>query len=61
MVTGGVEPTELSMQTWFKVGAQCVGLGSQLFSNDIIQGERWSELTARAADCVSIARRLKGK
>ncbi|HQQ96360.1 MAG TPA: bifunctional 4-hydroxy-2-oxoglutarate aldolase/2-dehydro-3-deoxy-phosphogluconate aldolase [Cyclobacteriaceae bacterium] len=61
MVTGGVEPTELSMSSWFNAGAQCVGLGSQLFSHDIILGERWSELTSRAADCVSIARQLKGR
>lgn len=37
MVTGGVEPTESSLKEWFGVGANAVGLGSQLFKdmNDI--------------------------
>lgn len=61
MVTGGVEPSEISMKSWFAAGAQCVGLGSQFFSPDIIQADRWSELTMRAADCISIARRLKAQ
>lgn len=33
MVTGGVEPTEASLQEWFSAGANAVGLGSQLFKN----------------------------
>ena len=30
-VTGGVEPTEESLNEWFSAGANAVGLGSQLF------------------------------
>jgi len=33
MVTGGVEPTEASLQEWFSAGVNAVGLGSQLFKN----------------------------
>lgn len=33
MVTGGVEPTEESLQSWLGSGVQAVGLGSQLFKN----------------------------
>lgn len=33
MVTGGVEPTEASLQEWFSSGVNAVGLGSQLFKN----------------------------
>lgn len=33
MVTGGVEPTEASLEEWFSAGANAVGLGSQLFKN----------------------------
>jgi 2-dehydro-3-deoxyphosphogluconate aldolase/(4S)-4-hydroxy-2-oxoglutarate aldolase len=60
MVTGGVEPTEESMKRWYDAGAQCVGLGSQLFTGEIIQGERWSELTSQTVHCLTLARRLKG-
>lgn len=31
MVTGGVEPTEESIEEWFSAGVNAVGLGSQLF------------------------------
>lgn len=33
MVTGGVEPTEASLEEWFSAGVNAVGLGSQLFKN----------------------------
>lgn len=59
MVTGGVEPNEVSLRSWFTAGVQCVGLGSQFFSPDIIQAERWSELTNRTTNCLSIVSRLK--
>jgi 2-dehydro-3-deoxyphosphogluconate aldolase/(4S)-4-hydroxy-2-oxoglutarate aldolase len=31
MVTGGVEPTEVSLREWFGAGVNVVGIGSQLF------------------------------
>lgn len=34
MVTGGVEPTEESLRSWFQAGVNCVGMGSQLFNTD---------------------------
>lgn len=34
MPTGGVEPTEENLSAWFKAGAFCVGMGSQLFVKD---------------------------
>jgi 2-dehydro-3-deoxyphosphogluconate aldolase/(4S)-4-hydroxy-2-oxoglutarate aldolase len=33
MVTGGVEPTEASLNEWFGAGVNVVGMGSQLFKN----------------------------
>lgn len=47
MPTGGVKPTEENLSTWFKAGASCVGMGSQLFvKNDKgeFDVERISEL-----------------
>ena len=32
MVTGGVEPTSESLNSWFRAGVTAVGIGSQLFS-----------------------------
>lgn len=34
MVTGGVEPTADSLNTWFGAGVTAVGLGSQLFTGE---------------------------
>src|SRR6185436_1455220 len=34
MITGGVEPTEQNLSAWFKAGATCVGMGSQLFTKE---------------------------
>ncbi|WP_268223052.1 bifunctional 4-hydroxy-2-oxoglutarate aldolase/2-dehydro-3-deoxy-phosphogluconate aldolase [Sinomicrobium oceani] len=31
MPTGGVEPTEDNLSSWFKAGVHCVGIGSKLF------------------------------
>ncbi|WP_417590834.1 bifunctional 4-hydroxy-2-oxoglutarate aldolase/2-dehydro-3-deoxy-phosphogluconate aldolase [Owenweeksia hongkongensis] len=32
MPTGGVEPTEDNLNSWFSAGAMCVGMGSKLFA-----------------------------
>lgn len=36
MPTGGVQATEESITTWFKAGASCVGMGSQLLRDSFI-------------------------
>lgn len=44
MPTSGVEPNEESIEKWFASGVVAVGLGSQLFTKDMIAGKRWNEL-----------------
>lgn len=34
MPTGGVSPTQESLQSWFSAGVTCVGIGSQLIAKD---------------------------
>ncbi|TGE18966.1 beta/alpha barrel domain-containing protein [Hymenobacter elongatus] len=34
MVTGGIEPDPATLAEWFRAGATCVGIGSQLFKSD---------------------------
>ncbi len=36
MPTGGVDTTEESLKSWFDAGATCVGIGSQLITNEIL-------------------------
>ena len=44
MVTGGVEPTKESIGQWISSGATCVGLGSQLFTSEIINERNYQKL-----------------
>ena len=59
MITGGVEPTESNLLSWFKAGAMCVGLGSQLFTKEILEKKDWTTLQQRVSDALQIIQRLK--
>jgi len=59
MITGGVEPTEQNLTAWFKAGATCVGLGSQLFTKDILERKDWNTLEQRVADALKIIRAIR--
>lgn len=45
MVTGGVKPTRDNLEGWFKAGATCVGMGSNLFPADAVKAGEWSRIT----------------
>ncbi len=45
MPTSGVEPSGESIEKWFASGVVAVGLGSQLFTKDMVAGKKWDELT----------------
>lgn len=59
MITGGVEPTEQNLSAWFKAGATCVGLGSQLITSGIIQNNNWEELSRKTAEAVALVQQIK--
>jgi 2-dehydro-3-deoxyphosphogluconate aldolase / (4S)-4-hydroxy-2-oxoglutarate aldolase len=59
MITGGVEPTEESFRSWFDAGATCVGLGSNLFSRDILENKDYARLEKRVRQCLDIVRKLR--
>jgi 2-dehydro-3-deoxyphosphogluconate aldolase / (4S)-4-hydroxy-2-oxoglutarate aldolase len=59
MITGGVEPNEKNLSAWFKSGAMCVGLGSQLFTKDIIETKNWSQLQQKVADSLQIIQQVR--
>ncbi|MDD4498911.1 MAG: bifunctional 4-hydroxy-2-oxoglutarate aldolase/2-dehydro-3-deoxy-phosphogluconate aldolase [Bacteroidales bacterium] len=45
LVTGGVEPREENLREWFKAGATCVGMGSALFTKELLIANDWSGIT----------------
>lgn len=59
MITGGVEPNEKSLGAWFGAGAMCVGLGSQLFTKEIIDNNDWQQLQRKVEESLTIIRQLK--
>ena len=59
MPTGGVEPTMENMGEWFSAGATCVGIGSNLFTKDLVTGKEWKRLTKRIAAAVKMVKMLK--
>ena len=59
MITGGVEPNRDSLGAWFRAGAACVGMGSQLFSKDILASRNWPLLRQRISDSLAVAREVR--
>jgi 2-dehydro-3-deoxyphosphogluconate aldolase/(4S)-4-hydroxy-2-oxoglutarate aldolase len=58
MITGGVEPTKESITAWLKAGAMCVGMGSQLFTKEILNNKDWNTLTQKVREALAIAQGL---
>lgn len=54
MVTGGVEPTEDNLTSWFRAGVFCVGMGSKLFPADRVAAADWQYITDRCRSSLSI-------
>jgi 2-dehydro-3-deoxyphosphogluconate aldolase / (4S)-4-hydroxy-2-oxoglutarate aldolase len=59
MITGGVEPNEKNLAAWFNAGAMCVGMGSQLFTNDLMAQQNWRELELRVRSVLDIVAAIK--
>lgn len=59
MITGGVEPTEENLTAWFKAGAMCVGMGSQLFTKEILQSRNWDMLSDRVAKALDLVEKIR--
>jgi 2-dehydro-3-deoxyphosphogluconate aldolase/(4S)-4-hydroxy-2-oxoglutarate aldolase len=60
MITGGVEPKQENLLAWFKAGAMCVGMGSQLFTKEIIETKNWKLLEARVKESLEMIRQIRG-
>jgi len=50
MVTGGVEPTKDNLTAWIKAGVTCVGMGSNLFPNDVVAAQDWAWVSAKCKE-----------
>ncbi len=53
MVTGGVEPTEENLNSWFSAGVFAVGMGSKLFPKDKVAAQDCAYVTAKCQEALS--------
>jgi 2-dehydro-3-deoxyphosphogluconate aldolase/(4S)-4-hydroxy-2-oxoglutarate aldolase len=61
MPTGGVEPTHESLSSWFGSGVMAVGIGSQLFSKELIEQKNWPALESKTKSVLAIVDEIRNK
>lgn len=59
MPTGGIKPTANNLAAWFDSGVSCVGMGSQLFSKNLISSANYSQLQDEISDALSLIRSVR--
>jgi 2-dehydro-3-deoxyphosphogluconate aldolase/(4S)-4-hydroxy-2-oxoglutarate aldolase len=59
MITGGVEPNEKSLSAWFHAGATCVGLGSQLFTKELLAQQDWKTLESKVGHVLDVIQAIR--
>jgi 2-dehydro-3-deoxyphosphogluconate aldolase / (4S)-4-hydroxy-2-oxoglutarate aldolase len=59
MPTGGVQPTRESLSAWFAAGAPCVGMGSNLFTPELIAKKDYAGITARVREIVELIKDVR--
>jgi len=58
MVTGGVKPEKDNLEGWFKAGVMCVGMGSNLFPEELIRAEDWNGISELCRNTLNIIKRI---
>ncbi len=53
MPTGGVEGSEKNLRAWFQAGVVCVGIGSHLFTREILAARDYKMITQRTKEIVT--------
>lgn len=56
MVTGGVEPTEENLSSWFNAGAFAVGMGSKLFPKDKVAAGDWKYVSDKCREALAVCK-----
>ena len=61
MPTGGVSPDEANLNGWFKAGVHCVGMGSQLFSKEVLESKDWTFISSKCREILDIISKIRTK
>ena len=59
MPTGGVKPERENLEAWFKAGVCCVGMGSKLFTKELVEDEDPSELVNKIRATLYLIKEVK--
>jgi 2-dehydro-3-deoxyphosphogluconate aldolase/(4S)-4-hydroxy-2-oxoglutarate aldolase len=59
MPTGGVDSTRESLETWFKAGVACVGVGSNLITKEILDKKDFATLAANVRQVVDTIKEIR--
>ena len=59
MPTGGVKPEKDNLAGWFEAGVHCVGMGSQLFSKELIQPANQGQLVDKLKETLDLIQAIK--
>ncbi len=59
MPTGGVSPTEENLREWFEAGVHCVGMGSQLITQQLLKQQDYQALTEQCQQALQIIRQWR--
>ena len=54
MPTGGVDPTEASLKSWFGAGIVAAGIGSKLISQDLLDAGDYAGIEQRVRETVAL-------
>jgi len=60
MPTGGVAPTLESISSWFQAGAACVGMGSNLITQELVQKRDYAVLAERVRNTLALIKQVRG-
>ena len=61
MPTGGVTIDEDNLKDWFHAGVTCVGMGSQLISNEIVVNQDFIRLENLVSEVINTIRKVREK
>jgi len=61
MPTGGVSTSEENLKSWFDSGVTCVGIGSQLITNESIKNQDFKSLEERVRSTLQIIQSVRNK
>lgn len=59
MPSGGVTPDRENLESWFKAGVACVGLGSQLTPPEVISSANWGFIREKVSEAIAIVREIR--